>query len=311
MNLQGLVLNGYRAAPRELSATHPKFGLVREGLVERAGSGYEGKASDLRTYSPKRHDQLRSSSCVAQSTIRAAELKRVQKLFDEGVSKGMAIPEALAGARAGHVALSRLALYFLARELMDPQETDKDDGTFVSCAAEALKSFGVCREQQSAPEDRSFWPFDLGVNPATKRLRIFDSPPWIVMREAYLHKISAWYRLETAGDDRVRDVILALAAGNPVVYGTRVDGQWQTYDGTAPLGTMTGKDIGGHATVLEGWDPVRQLFLGENSWGEDWGVTGPDGTGGFYEMTPEKVASSESDDFVVIQGGWEEWRKAA
>jgi len=305
MMLQGLVLNGYRPAPKELSDSHPKFEIVRDRMASRAGTDYEGKASDLRAFSPKRHNQLRSSSCVAQSTVRAAELKRVYKIFLEGQAEGLDIPSALAEAKSGHVALSRLALYFLSRELMDPQETDQDGGTYVSCAAEALRSFGVCREERRGPDDRSFWPFDLGVNPATQKMRIFDSPPWIVMREAYLHKISAWYRLETSGDDRVRDVILALAAGNPVVYGTKVDGQWQTYDGSTPLGTMTGKALGGHATVLEGWDPAKQLFLGENSWGEEWGVPGPDGSGGFYEMTPEKVASSESNDFVVIEGGWE------
>jgi len=313
MNLQGLTVNGYREAPQALSDTHPKFGLVRDAMRGSVDTYYEGQSSDLRGLSPKRHNQLRSSSCVAQSVVRAAEVKRIHKLFLAAQGRGLDIAAALAEAQAGHVALSRLALYYLAREIMDPPETSLDEGTYVSMAAEALKSFGVCREEKSAtnPADRAFWPFDLGTVPASGRERIFESPTWAVMREAYLHKIHAWYRLETTGDDRVRDVILALAAGNPVVYGTQVDGQWQTYDGSVPLGTLKSRVLGGHATVLEGWEPGKQLFLGENSWGEDWGLTGPDGTGGFYEITPEKIASSESNDFVVIEGGWEPWRKAA
>lgn len=311
MNLQGLILNGYRPAPAELSSTQPKFSLIRDRLIDKVDKYYEGQSSDLRKFAPKRHDQLNSSSCVAQSIIRAAEIKRIQKLFFAALKNGSDSQEALTVAKSGHVALSRLALYYLARELMDPPETDRDEGTYVSMAAEALRLFGVCREEKdpSNPNDRAFWPFDLGRNPISGKLRLFESPTWAVMREAYVHKISAWYRLESKGDDRVRDVILALAAGNPVVYGTKVDEQWKTYDGSEPLGTVKGSVIGGHATVLEGWDAGRQLFLGENSWGEEWGVIGPDGTGGFYEMTPEKIASDESNDFVVIEGGWEEWRK--
>ena len=69
--------------------------------------------------------------------------------------------------------------------------------------------------------------------------------------------------------------------------------------------------LGGHATVLEGWDPVRQLFLGENSWGDNWGIVGPDGTKGFYEITADKIASDECNDFVVIAQGFEPWIPAA
>jgi len=232
---------------------------------------------------------------------RGLEIKRIMKLYNAAIASGVGESAAITQAFSGHVALSRLALYFLARELMDPQETNQDNGTFVSCAAEALKSFGVCREDPDPgnPNDRAYWPFDLS--------QVLESPKWMNMREAYIHKISAWYRIDSTGDQRVQDVILALAAGNPVAYGARVDAQWQTYDGTTPLGTMTGPSIGGHCTLLEGWDNARQLILGENSWGEDWGVKGPDGTGGFYEITPEKIASPECSDFIVLQGGWEPW----
>jgi hypothetical protein len=59
-------------------------------------------------------------------------------------------------------------------------------------------------------------------------------------------------------------------------------------------------DIGGHATVLEGWDPAGGFFWGENSWGNSWG---PDD--GFYKMRPEVIANKISSDFIVMTGGWE------
>ncbi|OPZ34511.1 MAG: hypothetical protein BWY99_02506 [Synergistetes bacterium ADurb.BinA166] len=302
-----VTLKGFRAAPPEVKAKQPRFSALRPTLKE----WFSGGASDLRGFSPERHDQLHSGSCVAQSVVRAMEVNRIQKLFYEAISRGVSEGQAVTEAKAGHVALSRLALYFHARELMDPQETGSDEGTYVGVAAEALKTIGVCREKKDPgnPSDRSFWPFELGVNPASGRPRLFEAPSWMAMREAYLHKISAWYRVDTDGEERVKDVILALSAGHPVVYGAKADSQWMSYDGSEPIGLVQGDVIGGHATVLEGWDPSRQVFLGENSWGDRWGVRGPDGTGGFYEVTAEKIASDECDDFVVIEGGWEPWRK--
>ena len=296
--LQGLVVNGYRPEPDATASAHPKFELIREKLSASVPS-YLTVASDLRKFSPVRHNQLQSSSCVAQSTIRAAENKRIKKAYDSLILAGVDSTSALQQAVAKHVGLSRLALYYLAREIMSPQETDKDEGTFVSVAADALKSFGVCKEDSTTPGDRHCWPFDL--------TQVFVAPPWLAMREAFLHKIAGWYRLETVGPERVNDVILALAAGNPVVYGTTIDTQWSDYDGSKPLGLLNGRVLGGHATVLLGWDPVRQVFLGENSWGDGWGVKNSEGAGGFYEMLPDVIASPNSSDFVVYEEGWDDW----
>jgi C1A family cysteine protease len=175
------VCGGFRPEP-DPDQKHWSFELLKPALA-----AYAGKASDLRGFASPRHDQSHSGSCVAQSTIKALELKRIQKY-------GL----------LSHVDLSRLALYFLAREMMDPQETDKDDGTFVSLAADVLRRFGVCRESAdpAKPDDKAFWPFDLDL--------LFTSPGWLQMRQAYIHKIDAWYKIYSTGDDRVNDVILAL-----------------------------------------------------------------------------------------------------
>jgi C1A family cysteine protease len=263
-------LGGYRPEPQELQEKHWKFSAVRSTVMEQLGVS-ASLASDLRAFSSPRHDQRTTSSCVAQSVIKALEIKRIMRF---GMSR--------------HVDLSVSALYYLARELMLPSETDRDDGTYISLAADCLRRFGICAESE--------WPFDES--------RLFTAPSWRAMRRAFQNKISAWYRIDTTGADRVRDVILALAAGSPVPYGTTVGPNWRGYTAGAVLG-KTDDIEGRHATTLVGWDPQLHggVFIGENSWGTSWGDNG------FYLISPEVIAAYESNDFIAITGSWEGWGK--
>jgi C1A family cysteine protease len=222
-------------------------------------------SSDLREFASPRHNQSHSGSCVAQSVVKALELKRIQSF---GINS--------------HVDLSRLAVYYLAREMMKPSEINQDRGTHISLAAEVLKKFGVCEEK--------IWPFDL--------TKLFTPPPWSAMRRAFLHKISEHYRIDSSGNDRIQDVIFALSNDCPVVFGTKIDSSWQKYTGKDPISVIKEKSIGGHATVLEGWDPNKGVFFGENSWGNGWGIDG------FYEIRPDVIGSKDSSDFVVIEAGF-------
>ncbi len=280
--------NGFRPEPDD-DHKHPDFAVIRNRMSSWAPPG----GSDLRPFSSPRQNQLNSSTCAANSTTKALELKRIQKYTLENVPR-LGFDKALEYGQSKHVDLSRLALYHLARELMDPPETDKDEGTYISLCADVLRRFGVCREapDPTKPGDDAYWPFDLS--------KIFISPGWKQMRQAYVHKIDAWHKIYSSGADRVEDVIQSLSAGSPVVYGTVIGENWQTYDGT-PLTPKSGKTLGGHATVLVGWD-TSGFFWGENSWGTGWG---PDD--GFYKVRPEVIASDDSSDFVVMTGGWEEW----
>lgn len=288
MDFMSMSFDGFRAEA-DPDRKHPDFAVIRNHMAASASPG----GSDLRQFSSPRHQQAHSSTCAANATIKGLELKRIQKYTLES-EKLMGFERALEYGRSKHVDLSRLALYHLARELMDPPETNLDKGTYISLCADVLRRFGVCREapDPSKPDDTAYWPFDL--------TKIFVSPGWLQMRQAYVHKIDAWHKIYSEGEDRVHDVIQSLSAGSPVVYGTVVDEHWQSYDGT-PLGLKSGKVLGGHATILVGWDPSG-FFWGENSWGNDWG---PDD--GFYKIRPEVIQSSDSSDFIVMSGGWEEW----
>ncbi len=278
-------------------ATQPDFSELKAKMASYLAPG--SKPSDLRRFSPpRRHNQLQTSSCVANATTRALENKRIQRAYYAALSTGVAEASALAQAQAQHVALSRLALYYLCREEMDPPETDKDEGTIISIAAELLRTFGLSREAQDPanPADRAFWPFDVS--------KLHVAPTWAAMREAAVHKISSWARISSTGSQRVDDVIAALSAGNLVVYGTQVGANWQQYDGSSILQPVTGTPEGGHATMLCGWDPSG-FFWDENSWDNDWGDDG------FCKVSPDIISSPQTEDLLVIQSGYEPWHQQA
>lgn len=268
-----------------------KYSIVGKGFIPENDSpdfwGFEDKLQpkmktsnivmdtevDLRPFTSPRHDQRHSSSCVAQAVVKALEIQRIMKHgHDE------------------HVDLSRLAVYYLARNLMFPPTTNEDDGTYIRLACDVLRRYGVCTERD--------WPFDLE--------KVCVPPSWSAMRKAYVHKINSFYKIRSEGQDRVEKVILALAAGCPVVFGAAVGHNWYTYHSFLPgVGdTLTPPRhvTGWHATVLVGWKDGK--FIGENSWGKSWGHDG------FYYMSPKYIASDDHvHDFWVMVEGYEPFMK--
>jgi C1A family cysteine protease len=221
---------------------------------------------DLRQFSSPRHNQRQTSTCVAQSTIKALEIKRIQK---HGIEN--------------HVPLSVMDLYFGARDLMDPKETNIDNGTFIYLACEVLKRFGVCREEMN--------PF--------KESNIFIPTPILASREAYMNKIADSFKIYSYGNNRIDDVIANLQVGNPVVFATQVGDTWFQYnENSEPLG-LEKNPKGGHAICLVGY--VDGKFIIENSWGNDWGHDG------FAYLQPEVLSSNDSMDFWSIADGSEVW----
>lgn len=255
--------NGFRPEPD--NPAHFSFEALLQPKMVALTSG----DVDLRPFTSPRQNQGNSNSCVAQATIKALEIKRIQKY-------GL----------AAHVDLSRLAVYYLARELMTPPECTKDNGTYISHAFDVMRRFGVPAETD--------WPWDLS--------KLYTPPSWRAMRAAYLCKITAFYKIKSLGQDRVRAVIEALRAGNPVVFGTACGENWQTYKKGQVLEVPFIR-TGGHATVLVGYQNGN--FIGENSWGNSWGNLG------FYLMAPSVIASIMSSDFWVCQNGWETYKVVA
>jgi hypothetical protein len=220
--------------------------------------------SDLRKFSTNRQDQGNTQSCVAQAVVKALEIKRCMRYGNEA-----------------HVDLSRRQIWYLSREMMNPPRNREDSGTYISFACDVLRRFGV------APEADFPWNTDYD-----------QSPTWKSMRKAYLHRITAYRRITSEGAQRVEDCKAALAAGEPIVFGTAVGNNWFDYKAGAIIYPTDPNDTDGHhATTLEGWN--GQYFLDENSWGNNWGLDG------YCMLHPDVIASDTSHDFWTIQGGWE------
>ena len=253
-------LGGFRSEPE-----NPKHWAFETMLRSKLLPTTTGDV-DLRPFSSPRHNQRDTNSCAANAAIKALEIKRIQQ-----------------HGQAAHVDLSRLAVYYLARELMTPPECTKDDGAYISFVFDVMRRFGVPPEAD--------WPFDLS--------KLFTPPSWRAMRQAYLCKLTAFYKILSGGQERVQAVQECLRAGNPVVFGTTVGDNWTDYQAGQVLHLPTSV-TGRHATVLVGLQ--GNTFIGENSWGTGWGDRG------FYLMDPSVVAATESGEFWVPQAGWEPYK---
>lgn len=204
-------------------------------------------------------DQGDLGSCTANATVAAT-------LFDQQ-KQGLPI-----------VPLSRLYLYYFSRLLEG--SPNEDSGATISDVFRAYNQYGCC------PEDE--WPYDItqfAASPPTRQ--VADALPFRPVRYARV-------------DQCEHDVRATLAGGYPIVYGISVFESFENSSvadtGDVPLPLVTESLLGGHCTVLTGYDHNRQLFLGRNSWGTEWGK------GGYYTIPYSYVLNPDlASDFWVLE----------
>ena len=113
-----------------------------------------------------------------------------------------------------------------------------------------------------------------------------------------------YYRIDGTGEDRVRAVKAAIAAGHPVVFGTRVGESFLERDGLDVIDTPTPSDpiVGGHAMVIVGYE--AGLFRVLNSWGRSWR------DGGLCWFTEDYLRWAFTYDLWTFEG-WQRLQGAA
>lgn len=176
------------------------------------------------------------------------------------------------------VQLSRLFIYYNARNYHG--EAGVDGGSHLRMTFEAVKKLGVCPE--------SMWEYDLE--------KVNVRPPLRAYQAANDNKVTAFYRITSSGEERLKDIETALRAGHPVAFGTQIGDEFTSYDGkTDRAFTEPSTEGGRHAMLFCGLRRKggRREFRVRNSWGTKWGL------GGYVWMDEGYVAWPRTSDLWV------------
>lgn len=174
--------------------------------------------------------------------------------------------------------LSRLHLYWIARAL--DGSTAEDAGTFLRSICQQLGKIGVCPEE--------LWPYVEG--------NFNLAPPLEAEIRASANRIAGYYRIETTGEQRLKDVEAAIRASHPVIFGTQVGNRFMQTSGKTPIAPDENDLQGGHATCLVGVQTTagRLSFRDRNSWDDTWGDQG------YAWLDQDYITWNNTDDIWVL-----------
>lgn len=174
---------------------------------------------------------------------------------------------------------SRLFIYWNERYLDPYTSVTEDTGSTITMGIRACKTYGFA--------DESDWPYNVQ--------KFAVEAPGAVYASATKNRITDYARV----NQTVQDLQAALAAGHPVAFGFSVYQSFESNavakNGIVPMPLRRERMVGGHATVLVGFDNTTQRFKVRNSWGPKWG------DGGYFYL-PYAYATNKnlSGDFWVI-----------
>jgi C1A family cysteine protease len=157
---------------------------------------------------------------------------------------------------------SRLAIYYGERALEGT--VTEDEG---ACIRDGIK---VLADQGAVPE--TLWLFE----PAN----LFTAPPEQALSQEAKYKITKYERVGSMDGSGVTldQLKIALAEGDPVVWGIELFSEFESdtveQTGIVPMPGTGSQSLGGHCTLLMGYDDAKQTLLVLNSWGESWGQHG-------------------------------------
>ncbi len=184
-------------------------------------------------------------------------------------------------AKVPHIDLSRLFVYYNARK-MAGKEND-DCGTMMSHVMAAVMAFGAC-EEKLWPYIESRWP---------------EKPTDDCYTNAERYEAVVYARVPLG-----EGCLQMLAKGLPVVFGTRLPGEYYHIGGETahmPVVGSEGPPPGdGHAMLIVGYDLEDQTWLIRNSWGSKFG------DGGYCKVPFKTMQAYSHPDFFWIFGAIEQ-----
>lgn len=264
--------------------------LARLQSDPRFRSEQNGSLTDLVALDKSAREFLPTVPMVATGDVDWSSLTTETDQLSIGACAGNATADAVEflNAAAGQtpVQVSRLFIYNAARERAGLLQVDS--GIYIRACFEVLSDIGVCREET--------WPYDVS--------KVFTRVSMKAQREATGHKIKGAYRIKEEGSDRLEQIVSALRAKHPVVFGTTLGQSFTSLRGLGPVTPPKNETpLGAHAMLIVGHISGKG-FLVKNSWGRSWGEDG------FCILTPEYLAWSETSDLWVPTMGTE-WFEAA
>jgi hypothetical protein len=251
----------------------------------KAGVNIGSGAIDLRPFSVSIHDQLSTSSCTGNAMTKALEIKRVAKYYKDFITAGQDENTALKNARAKHVNLSRLYLYWGGRAKASPPETFIDNGTQIDFVAETLRIDGVCEE--------STWTFDINN---------VNTPPSIICdREATINKVDGHFRLANVGDALFDDINTNLQLFNPIICWFRIGSDFGKLQPTDPPLVKESNPTGLHALCIVAMNDDNSITV-ENSWGVNYPR--------YYTVSKDYILTpGNCGDFWAINAWSSDWKE--
>lgn len=252
------------------------------------GLGWLPQPTDYRDYPANLLGVSSTDAVPAEVSLKP----HITRVLDQGPTQAC-VAHALAHAidlletRAGlkYVPISRRFVYFNARRFHETPVVDA--GTYIRTAAKGLKLLGA------PDEDLYKWK--------TGPIAINRRPGWAPYMQAHARRNGGYYHVFSKGEERLGEIRAALAAGHPVVFGTRIAVDFLKNDGPEIIECPAqGVDLlGGHAMVLIGYcedDAAGPVFEVVNSWGTSWRA------GGYAYLTAKYLTWPWTTDFTIIEG---------
>ncbi len=215
---------------------------------------------DLRHLCPPVLDQGQLGSCTANAIANAHR-------FDQNRQK---LP--------GKFPPSRLFIYYNERAMEGT--INSDAGASIRDGIKSINILGVCPE--------SLWPYNIA--------KFTNRPSAAAFKEALRYK-SVSYSSVIQSASQMKG---CLAAGYPFVVGFTVYESFESdavaKTGQVPMPGSSEQVLGGHATLVVGYDDSSQTFIVMNSWSISWGDKG------FFYMPYAYLTSIDlASDFWTIR----------
>ena len=180
------------------------------------------------------------------------------------------------------VQLSRLFVYWCGRN--KHKATNEDSGTYINLASKAIQEHGIAPER--------LWEYDIS--------KFKEQPSTEAFEAASDYKITGVLCINQ-NSRTVQNLVKAINADHPIVYGTEVGAEFQSYmyrtetDNTVFDAPAT--SLGGHCMILTGYRKRSNglyEFATRNSWSEDWGIKG------HAYLSQQYITHPMTGDFTVL-----------